>query len=55
MSCINQFAIDERQRLENFVAWYKSKAKENPEQYPLELPEDNEGLWHEMFADFDES
>lgn len=38
--------------LQDFRAAYRRKHKENPEHYPLELPENNAGLWYEFFITF---
>lgn len=38
--------------LEDFQLAYRRKHMENPEHYPLELPENNAGLWYEFFITF---
>lgn len=46
------FAAEMRQSIAEFEAAYATKAIENPEHYPLELPDDNAGLWFEFFTEF---
>lgn len=49
---LDQFVDELRRDVEAFRAdWLKNHA-EAPDMYPLELPTDNEGLWLEMFIDF---
>jgi hypothetical protein len=50
---LHQFASDERKRLEQFVTWYETMSKMEPEKFPITLPSDNEGAWFEMLMDFD--
>ncbi|SFB42814.1 hypothetical protein [Azotobacter beijerinckii] len=49
---LDQFADEIRRDIEAFVADYRKKHEENPEHYPLELPDNNAGLWSEFFMDF---
>lgn len=49
---LNDFVEHEVTRLDDFKRWYLKENKRNPEQYPLTLPNGDEGLWDEMFADF---
>ncbi|SER81998.1 hypothetical protein SAMN04244573_04388 [Azotobacter beijerinckii] len=49
---LDQFADEVRRDIEAFVADYRKKHEENPEHYPLELPDNNAGLWSEFFMDF---
>jgi len=41
---LDQFADEVRRDIEAFVADYRKKHEENPEHYPLELPDNNAGL-----------
>lgn len=43
----------ERQQLVAFEARWQEAHRINAEQFPLMLPKGQEGLWHEMFQDFD--
>lgn len=49
---IDQFAAEVSRDIELFRADWHKKHQQNPEMYPLELPEDNEGLWFEFFVEF---
>lgn len=49
---LDQFADEVRSSIEAFVADYRKNHEQNPEQYPLELPTGQEGLWYEFFMDF---
>lgn len=46
------FAAEMQKNIVEFEAAYAAKALKNPEHYPLELPDDNAGLWFEFFTDF---
>ena len=52
---LHEFAEDEKHRLAKFVAWYEAMSKLEPDKFPITLPDDNEGVWIEMFMDFDHS
>lgn len=47
-----EFAEETRLDLDKFVAGYKAKHAESPQEYPLTMPAGNEGLWFEFFQDF---
>lgn len=32
--------------------WYKLESIQNPEYFPLEMSDDNSGLWYEMLLEF---
>lgn len=46
---LTDFAAEIRRDIDAFEAAYRAKAAANPEQYPLTLPADQEGLWFEFF------
>lgn len=50
-----EFVNETRDQAVKFEWAYEAAHKENPEQYPLTLAEDNSGLWFEMFMTFCES
>jgi hypothetical protein len=50
-----EFAEDESDRLQKFVAWYEAMSKIEPEKFPITIPTENEGVWFEMLIDFDPS
>lgn len=45
---LEQFIIAEKETLEKFRVWYTSEHNNNPEQFPLEFPEENSGMWFEQ-------
>lgn len=47
-----QFTTQETKRVAAFKTWYEKQHKENPEQYPLAIPNEDVGVWDEMLADF---
>jgi hypothetical protein len=49
---LDQFVTDMKIDIEAFAADYRAEHAVNPEQYPLELGDDNAGLWVEFFMDF---
>lgn len=44
--------IDQAHRFEK---WYLEQHEQNPDLFPLELPDDNAGVWFEQIADHDGS
>lgn len=52
MTTIDQAAEDFTISIKEFVEKYKAKHEMFPELYPLEMPEDNNGLWIEFMIDY---
>ena len=50
---LEDFVLCERQRLENFYNYWLICNSKDPEQFPLDIPESNSGMWNEMLASFD--
>lgn len=50
---LQEFYEIQRETLDAFCADWLKNHEENPEHYPMEMPEGNEGLWFEMFNDFE--
>jgi len=50
---LDEFRQYQLDKLDAFVAYWVAENKANPEQFPLELPEDNEGVWFELFEEFE--
>lgn len=49
---IHEYVDSEHTSLEKFRdAWVEAN-KRDPEIYPLEIPEDNAGIWWEMYTSF---
>lgn len=42
-------------QLEQFEKYWLEQHSKNPEQFPLSMPNDNSGLWLEMFEQFNEN
>lgn len=49
---IDVFAAEVRIAISAFVDDYRLQHKANPDQFPLELGDDNRGLWWEFFVTF---
>lgn len=49
---LDQFIAEVKADIEGFAAEYRKQHAANPEHYPLELGDDNEGLWAEFFMDY---
>ncbi|CAM3836175.1 hypothetical protein VRRI112168_02385 [Vreelandella rituensis] len=49
---LEQFVAEVKTDIDAFAADYKAQHAANPEHYPLELNDDNAGLWTEFFMDF---
>lgn len=49
---ISQFVSEIKELAQLFEEDWLQKHAENPEAYPLSLPEDNAGLWYEFFQEF---
>jgi len=48
---LDQFIQEVKEALVTFEANYRKQNEEYPEECPLELPDDNKGLWWEFFCD----
>jgi len=49
---LDDYVTEVQSDIRLFAADWRAKNAANPEQYPMELPEDNAGLWGEFFTDF---
>jgi len=49
---IDDFKKEMQVNLDAFIIDYRKNHKNNPEQYPLDIPSNNDGLWLEFFIDF---
>ena len=52
---IEAFVNEQMECLKRFESEWKAANQHNPSQYPLVLPADNAGQWHEMFSIFSET
>ncbi|WP_431798037.1 hypothetical protein SGO26_30140 (plasmid) [Cupriavidus metallidurans] len=49
---LDAFIAELRGDVERFEQAYRARVAENPAQYPLSLPDGQEGLWLEFFIDY---
>lgn len=49
---LDDFMSELRKNADGFEDAYRKKVAENPDHYPLSLPDDNAGLWLEFFIGF---
>lgn len=49
---LEQFIAEVKVDIEAFAADYRASHAANPEHYPLELGDNNDGLWLEFFTEF---
>jgi hypothetical protein len=49
---LQEFITVIKNDVDRFEQEWLEKHLENPEQYPLELPKDNAGLWYEFLITF---
>lgn len=49
---LDNFVKEIQDDIIKFAEDYSKKHIENPENYPLELPKDNAGLWLEFFIEY---
>lgn len=49
---LDEYVALVKKDIDLFEKAYKARHAENSEYYPLELPEENEGLWDEFFIEF---
>ncbi|EMN3633077.1 hypothetical protein R3Q56_004182 [Pseudomonas aeruginosa] len=49
---LDQFVAEVEADIKAFAAQYQAEHAADPERYPLELGDENSGLWLEFFVDF---
>lgn len=49
---LSEFVEDIQQDIKKFEADYRAHNEKEPENYPLEIPLNDSGLWFEFFMDF---
>jgi len=52
---IDDFIVEARDEIVKFEKMWRDKNKENPEMYPLEMTDGNEGLWWEFLHNNDDT
>lgn len=50
---LDEAIVEEINRVNAFKTWYLKMNSQEPDKFPLKLPENNIGLWFEMISDFD--
>jgi len=50
---LQSFIEEEEEKILAFKKYWMRNHEKNPEQFPLTLPDGNEGLWQEMYIEFD--
>ena len=48
-----EYTKKQEDRIKTFHAYWVKNWRKNPEEFPLEMEEENEGLWDEMFDIFE--
>jgi hypothetical protein len=51
---LDEFVREAKMEIDRFEAWWRTKHEENPEHFPLQMEDGNEGLWREFLHDFGE-
>jgi hypothetical protein len=52
---IYQFVNETKKQLDDFQLFWCLQNIENPDQYPMKLDNDNDGMWNELFIAYLES
>lgn len=52
MMTVDEYVSEYKDALDRFQQYWIEQNRTNPETFPLELDEDNRGLWSEMFEFF---
>lgn len=50
---LTEFVQEQQEKLRLFEIWWKAQNAKNPETFPLEMADNNEGLWWEQLQEFD--
>lgn len=50
---LTSFCLEQQEKLRLFAVWWVAQNKKDPDAYPMALPDENTGLWEEMFQTFD--
>jgi hypothetical protein len=50
---LSGFMLEMQEKLPAFELWWLAQNEKDPEAFPLTMEDGNEGLWDEMFQDFD--
>lgn len=55
MKTLSQFIDEEKKTLKRFEEWWLEQRKKNPESFPLEFEDGNEGGWFDQLMAFEET
>jgi|GEM_PF-6399349 hypothetical protein len=47
---LDSFIVEAKKNVDSFEKWWIEQNKRNPIDFPMELPDGNEGLWWEFLA-----
>jgi hypothetical protein len=50
---LDEFLAEARQNIVDFEVYWRKEHAEKPDDFPLELSDDNDGTWWEMLNGFD--
>jgi len=50
---LEDFVTEQELKLKEFKAWWIEQNKDDPEAFPMEFPNSNQGIWNEMIDYFD--
>lgn len=50
---LNEFVREEKEKMNRFIDYWISNHLKDPEEYPMEIPEENSGAWLEMYNSFE--
>jgi hypothetical protein len=53
METLIEFREDVQTCLDEFVKYWRENHQKDPEKFPMAMKDGNEGLWWEMFLEFD--
>jgi hypothetical protein len=51
---LDEFIREAKEELDRFETWWRTKHEEDPENFPLQMEDGNEGLWREFLTNFGE-
>lgn len=51
---LDDFVREEKEKMSRFVHYWISNHQKDPELFPLEIPDDNSGVWTDMYNSFED-
>lgn len=49
---LDEFILEQKEKLKEFEAWYRKMHSESPEDFPLKHRKENSGIWYEDLDNF---